>query len=434
MKKVLVITYYWPPSGGSGVQRWMYFCKYLSEFGYDPIVVTVDPKKASYKLIDERFLDEVKSVEVHRTRTVELLKFYSWLTTGNSRKGIPHGDVNHDKKGVVYKLSAYIRGNYFVPDARVGWNRFALRKAQEIIEQNNVEIVITTGPPHSTHLVGLKLKKRHPIKWIADFRDPWSDLYYNKDLMRSKNTIRKDRALEEQVLTKADRVLTIGSKMKELLLKKAPIQEEKVSYVFNGYDSVKMAQIEAEPHGHFEMTFIGTLSPNQPYRSLLETVKLFVSDHPSANVQLCFVGNPHERVQKEFHEELPNFNIRFTGYLGHTESLVIMKSSQLLLNCLADMEHSEVLISGKQMEYISTGNPILCYGNTKGETAIIFSKIPNAKVFEKNEIQESYQFMKMIYDRWLSNDPFVNDTDDVRITENSRIETTRRLSELLNEL
>ncbi len=434
MVKVLVITYYWPPSGGSGVQRWLYFCKYLSDFGFEPVVLTVDPEKASYKYIDENLLDEVASIETYRTNTWELLKTYSLLTTGNRKKGIPHGDVNKNKKGLLYKVSAYVRGNFFIPDARKGWNKFAIKKAREIIKHNDIPVVITTGPPHSTHFIGNELKKELDVRWLADFRDPWTDLYYNKDLMRTKRSNAKDAAMEIQILKNADTVLTIGEKLKELLRSKVSGPHEKFYHIFNGYDARKMSPLKAERHNHFEMTFIGVLSPNQSYRALLESIKLFLTKNDSADVKLCFAGNTHNEVQRAFEEELSGVPMQFHGYVSHEKSLQFMKNSQLLLNCLAEMEHSEILISGKQMEYLATGNPILCFGNEKGESAILFKDFSNAEIFEKNRVHDAYEFIQLVYDRWKQGTPFVNEIDDERILAKSRKETTRELSQLLEKL
>ena len=184
MRKALIITYYWPPSGGSGVQRWMYFAKYLKDFGIDPIVVTVDEKKASYKYIDESFVELVKDIEVNKTGTWEPLKLYSKLTSGDSNAAIPLGFTGESRPTLFQKLSRAIRGNFFIPDSRIGWNCFAFKEAKKVISENKIDVIITTGPPHSAHLVGLKLKKYFDIPWIADFRDPWTGLYYNKFLYR----------------------------------------------------------------------------------------------------------------------------------------------------------------------------------------------------------------------------------------------------------
>jgi glycosyltransferase involved in cell wall biosynthesis len=433
MKKILVITYYWPPSGGSGVQRWMYFCKYLSEFGYEPIVLTVNEKKASYKFRDEQFSEFVKDIRAYRTTTFEPLKLYSLLTTRSTTSGMPHGNVNQNKKGIFFKVSNYIRGNFFIPDARIGWNRHAYRKGKVILQNEDIHAVITTGPPHSTHLIGRRLKRNFNTKWIADFRDPWSEIYYNKDLMRSKNTVRKDLSLESSVLNEADLILTVGQKMKELLWDKVDKLNGKFHHIYNGFDSIKMELTKREEQDFFEITFIGSLSDNQPYKSIIDTIQGFMESRKSdgKNVKLCLAGNIQKQIVKEFRDELTNVEIDFYGYIDHNRSLELMKRSQLLINCLVEMENSQILISGKQMEYIATGNPILSIGNKQGEAANLLSNIVNAKACEKGEITEMINFVRSIYKYWAKNEPLLNKTDNPEIMSMSRYETTRQLAQLL---
>jgi hypothetical protein len=220
-KKILIISYYWPPAGGSGVQRWMYFAKYLKELGYEPIVITVDEKKASYPVVDPSLLRETARIRILKTSTWEPLRWYSFLTSGDSQKGIPQGEVK--TLSLVEKFAAFIRGNYFIPDARKGWVPFALKEARKVLELEDVNHLITTGPPHSTHLVGIELKKQFKVNWWADFRDPWTDIFYNKFLYRTTKSISKDISLEKEVLKKADGIITtVAGKLLEQLRFKAP--------------------------------------------------------------------------------------------------------------------------------------------------------------------------------------------------------------------
>ena len=184
------MTYYWPPSGGSGVQRWMYFAKYLKQQGWIPFVITVDEKYASYRVLDKSLVTDVNDIHVSKTKSIEPLKWYSLLLTGSKKRGIPQGEIK--KNGLLSRFAAFIRGNFFIPDARKGWNAFAGDKAIKLIKKENIKIIITTGPPHSTHLIGNRLKSLFDIKWFADFRDPWTAIFFNKDLYRS-NWAKKKR-------------------------------------------------------------------------------------------------------------------------------------------------------------------------------------------------------------------------------------------------
>ncbi len=434
-KKVLVITYYWPPSGGSGVQRWVYFCKYLKDFGYDPIVLTVDDKSAAYRIKDETLLSQIDTISVFKTKTRDPLKFYSYLISGNKNKVIPSGEVNNSSKGWFNKVATFIRGNFFIPDARKGWNRYAYKKAMELIESEEIQYLITTGPPQSTHLVGRKIKRKLPnIKWIADFRDPWVDIYYNQDLPRMKWAIKKDQSLEKSVLTSADHILSVGSRLSDLLFKKVNVNQERFSHIYNGYDAEVMDAIKIESHDHFEMSFVGTLTRKQSYSAGIEMLKLVVESFQHLDLRFCFAGNIEPEIMEEFENALPSVKFIQKGYISHQKAQRLIKNSQLLFNFLAEMTHSEILISGKQMEYIATGNPILCIGNTKGELAAIMEDIPNGAVFEKTEIPQGAEFIQTIISRWEQKNPFQGDPSDPKITGKSRYETARKLGQLLDTL
>jgi len=178
MQKVLIVTYYWPPGSGAGVQRWLKFSKYLPQYGWEPFILTVDPQYAAYPSIDSTLEKEIPvNVKVFRTKATDWFRIYS-----KNKSKIPTAGFanNYDNsfKGILFR---FLRGNLFIPDPRKGWNRFALRKALEIIEKEGITCIVTTSPPHSTQLIGMKLKRRYPgIRWIADLRDPWTDIYYYK--------------------------------------------------------------------------------------------------------------------------------------------------------------------------------------------------------------------------------------------------------------
>ena len=177
MKKILIITYYWPPSGGAGVQRWLKYSRYLPDNQIQPIVVTVDPQKASYPVIDNSLLYEVpSSVKVHFTDTFEPFEMYRIVSRKNQ---IPFaGFANEGKLTMFKKFVRFIRGNFFIPDARIGWNKYAFAKCCALIEKENIDTILVTSPPQSSQLIGLRLKKKYKLKWIADVRDPWTDIYY----------------------------------------------------------------------------------------------------------------------------------------------------------------------------------------------------------------------------------------------------------------
>ncbi|MFI5142170.1 MAG: hypothetical protein ACHQII_07420, partial [Bacteroidia bacterium] len=230
MKKLLIITYYWPPAGGPGVQRWVKLSKYLSKLGYQCYVVTVDEQHASYPTTDASLQNEIDtSIKVAKTKSFEVLKIFSSLF---KKEKVPYAGIpDKDKMSFVGRFALYVRSNFFIPDARVGWNKYALKACEEIISREKIDVIITTSPPHSTQLIGLALKQKFKnIKWLADLRDPWTDIYYYEKLSHTNASKQKDLGLEKQVLEQADGAITVSADLKRLFLKKSDkIKENKIS-------------------------------------------------------------------------------------------------------------------------------------------------------------------------------------------------------------
>jgi len=392
-EKALVIVYYWPPSGGSGVQRWTYFTRYLEEFGIVPTVVTVDPNYASYPSFDKSLEEKVRHVRVYRTKTMEPLRFYSFLKGGNKQSNIPQGSVGGVKKGVFDKLSLYIRGNFFIPDARVGWNRYAYAKAEELLKTEHFDCIITTGPPHSTHLVGLKLKQRFPVKWLADFRDPWTDIFYNDLFNRTERNKRKDLALELAVLEQADLVLTVGPALRELLIRKIPASPDKVHYIFNGFDAEKLEGLQRSPNKRFTISYIGIIGSNYPYRAFIESLKNCLKQHPEWELTIRLTGRIEQEVIAAF-KELTSVELIISGNVSHREALQTMVNADLLLLILPMNELSKIIVSGKLMEYIACGVPILGIINPESDAAHVIRDYAQGQAFHPDNITGIETFLK----------------------------------------
>jgi glycosyltransferase involved in cell wall biosynthesis len=387
--EILLITYYWPPAGGSGVQRWLYFSKYLSEFGHQITVITVDPKFASYSSIDESLNEHTKGIEVHKTKTFELIRLYSFLKSGNSKKSIPQGNLGGKKKTFLDKFSSFVRANYFIPDARVGWNPYVIKKANELFKKKKFDTVITTGPPHSTHLVGLKLRERYQFKWIADFRDPWTEVYYNDLFKRTKKNQQKDENQELSVLKNCDLVLTIGPSMKKLLAKK--VSADKIEFVYNGFDESLLKNPKRVKNTNFIISYVGTLSANYPYQTLLEAI----SKLEILNLEVQFTGKIDSVIIDEFNK-LTNINFVYNGIKNHQESFNIMFNANVNVLLLPYQRDSQIMITGKVFEYLATGNPILCLGSKESDAVkIIQSESKNSLCCEKEEIDLITSFLNM---------------------------------------
>jgi len=326
MKRVIIISYYFPPSGGAGVQRWTKFVKYLRLFDIEPIVITVDENKASYPFQDTTLLKDIpEGIRVIRTNTSEPFKFYNIL---NKKKEIPHsGFANSGNPSVLQKIFRFIRGNLFIPDARVGWNKYAYKAAKEIILKENINTVITTSPPHSTQLVGLKLKQKFNINWIADLRDPWTDIYYYKELFHLNITKQKDLKYEKTVLENADEIIVVSEDLKRLFNEKSTlIKSNKINVIPNGFDEEDFS-LNNNHNDNFTITYTGTIADNYHVEGFFNAFANFVKNNKAKNIKLRLVGIVSESKKLLISSfNLENY-VEYVSYVKHTESIKYLQKS-----------------------------------------------------------------------------------------------------------
>ncbi len=374
-RKALIITYYWPPAGGPGVQRWLKFVKYLPEFNIEPVVYI--PENPSYPLIDESLLDEISNdVTIVKQSIKEPYKLANLLSKNKSNT-ISKGIIKEQKKqSLIEKFMLYARGNYFIPDARKAWVKPSVAFLSEYIAKENIEVIITTGPPHSLHLIGLQLKKRLGVKWLADFRDPWTSIGYHKQLKLTKASQQKHKALESQVLNTADQIIVTSFKTKEefQLLTKQPIE-----VITNGYDdeSVEVAELDSK----FTLSHIGSLLSGRNPKVLWQVLKDLVNENDdfANSFQLNLVGIVSQELLQSIEFYKLSNNINNMGYLSHKESVVVQKKAQILLLIEIDSEETKGIIPGKLFEYMVSSRPIVALG-PKGsdvETIIVETNTGN---------------------------------------------------------
>ena len=433
MKKILIITYYWPPSGGSGVQRWYYFSQYLPNYKVEPIIITVKEDQASYKFLDSSLVNAVGKIRTERTDTLEPFGLYAKFTGKKSLKeSIPQGFAGESNPSLLQKISRAIRGNLFIPDARIGWNSYAYKRVVEIIKSEKIDLIITTGPPHSTHLIGLKLKKKFGVKWLADFRDPWTEVYYNKLMYRTASADAKDKNLELKVIVNADHVLTVGPGMQKLLASKLSTDfASKFSFIYNGYDAEKFQNLSSnKDESYFLICHLGVLSDNQPVSSLIEAlVNLNEKKQLPADrkLKIRLVGKVSPNIVNEFKKHASIYELDLIEYVSHTEAIQFMLNADLLLNSLAETDQSALLISGKLMEYIAAKKPVLCLGNESGDAAALLNSTGVGKVIDRKNVNVIEDFLKSIF----AYEFIVPNAD---INQYSRKETAKQLAALINQI
>lgn len=426
MKKVLILTYYWPPSAGAGVQRWLKMSDYLLNENYQPIVITVDPKKASYPKTDEGLISEVSDkIEVHHTDSFEPLNIYK---KGVGKEKVPFGgfsNVNTDT--TVSKISRWVRGNFFIPDIRKGWNKYAFKKADEIISNQNIDVIITSGPPHSTHLIGLKLKEKHHIKWIADFRDPWTDIYYYDQFLHTAYAKKIDKALEMQVLESADKVLAVCDSNLNLFKSKLPEgDQQKVHLIMNGFDEKDFLENpDCAPHNHLEIVYTGTMAETYNFLPVLKAFKTLNFDW-----RLSIAGTLAPSLWESIEDLKISDRINYIGYVSHQQSLELLKCGDVLLHITPDLKDVPPGTSGKLFEYFGSGKAILNIGPLDGDPAILIEKADNGKTFTRDMPHEIAAFLKQVFE----NPQMFRKDNNSDISKYSRREMTNSLITIIESL
>jgi len=378
MEKVLIVTYYWPPGSGAGVQRWLKFSKYLTKLGWEPVLLTVDPDFAVYSAIDHSLNNEIPAnLTVYKTRARDYFRLYK-----RDKTKIPSaGFAVDEEKGFVSHITRVIRGNFFIPDPRRGWNRYAFKKACEIIETRKIDLVITTSPPHSTQLIGMKLKKKYQgIRWIADLRDPWTDIYYYEKFYPTFLSRRIDSAYEKSVLKSADKIITVGKSLKELFSSKIPGIEEKIEVISNGYDEEDFSALIASKPDVFTISYVGTLSGSYPVNGLLKALKSLSEE--GINFRLRFTGVVSPEYKELLSSATGASSIEFIPYTDHLTAIRNMLNASVLLLIIPDHLSSRSIITGKLFEYLASGKPIICLGPVDGDAAKILEETGHGKTFD----------------------------------------------------
>lgn len=374
--KVLIITYYWPPAGGPGVQRWLKFVKYLPDFGIEPIVYI--PENPTYPLVDEGLLAEVNpNVTILRQRITEP---YAWASafSKSSTKKISSGIIpNKKKQSFLQRIMLWVRGNLFIPDARVLWVKPSVNYLSKYIKENGIETIITTGPPHSLHLIGLRLKELHDIKWIADFRDPWTTIGYHKALKLSVSAAKKHKDLEKQVLNTADSVLvtspTTKTEFQQLTMKP-------INVITNGYDTETVAKQPLDEK--FTLAHIGSFLSERNPQMLWKALAELLEEEPEFNkhFKLKLIGAVSSEVLESIEKAGLSSYVNNIGYIPHSEAIAEQRKSQVLLMVEIDSPDTKCIIPGKLFEYMVSERPILAIGPEGADFAAIIQST-NTGVF-----------------------------------------------------
>ena len=423
MNKVLIITYYWPPSGGSGVQRWLKFSKYLPQNGWKPIIYT--PISPSFDIEDKDLLNDIQNdVEVWKTSIWEP---YSLRDKLFGRSENSNAGIIQDKSSLKNKIFNWIRGNLFIPDPKIYWVKPSIKYLSKKLKEEGVTHIVSTGPPHSMHLIALGLKKKNPkLKWIADFRDPWSELDLLDEFNLSRRSRIKYQKLEREVLDNSDVCLTVSETWVDSFKR---LGSKNVKLITNGFDEDDFNVLKKESDtfviGHF-----GLLNHLRNPKNLWKTLNEICDENPEFNekLEIRISGNVDTEVLQSITQYFHlKGKLRVLGYLSHKEVLNEYNNSSILLLLLFNSESGKGNYPGKIFEYFASQRYILAFGPNNSDTQNLMKKIHIGHYFT----YENKNLKEKILDLFNESSK-VNTSDDIH--EFTRKNLTKKLSDLLNEI
>ncbi len=432
MKKVLVITYYWPPSGGAGVQRWLKFVKYLKEFGWEPVVYT--PENPEAPAIDRSLEKDIpKGITVLKTKIWEPYTTYKRFVGRKKEDRIKAGFLSEKKKpGLSEKIAVWIRGNFFIPDARKFWIKPSIKYLTNWLKEHPVDAMVSTGPPHSMHLIALGLKKKLNIPWLADFRDPWTNIDFYDKLMLSSFADNKHKRMELSVLKAADKLVTVSWNW-ALDFKK--LGAEKIDVITNGFDPDDFKNIKYNPTQKFTFVHIGSMNKDRNPHVLWEALHelLTVESSLSHDLKILFIGQTDYSVFESIEKFALSEYIEKTDYKPHDELMNSAANASVLLLPLNNTRNVKGIIPGKVFEYLALKRPVLCIGSNLGDSAKIIKECHAGFVIDFNDKVTMKKCIQDLYERFKSDNLYLDDDDEI-INQFSRKNLTKKIAGLLDEM
>ncbi len=432
MKKVLIITYYWPPSGGAGVQRWLKFVKYLREFGWEPVVYT--PENPEVPAIDHSLEKDIpEGITVLRTKVWEPYSAYKRFVGRKKDDSIKAGFLSEKKKaGLTEKIAVWIRGNFFIPDARKFWIKPSIKYLTNYLKEHPVDAIVSTGPPHSMHLIALGIKKKLNIPWLADFRDPWTNIDFYDKLMLSDFADKKHKRMELSVLKAADKLVTVSWNW-ALDFKK--LGAKKIDVITNGFDPDDFNNIKFNPPQKFTMVHIGSMNRDRNPHVLWEALNELLTEEPSLlhDLKIVFIGQTDYSVFESIEKFGLSEYVEKTDYKPHDELMNSAANASVLLLPLNNTPNVKGIIPGKIFEYLALKRPVLCIGSNLGDSAKIIKECHAGFVIDFNDKVTMKTCIRDLYERYKSDNLYLDEDDEI-INQFSRKNLTKKIAGLLDEM
>lgn len=428
--KVLIITYYWPPAGGGGVQRWLKFTKYLREFGIEPVIFTVRDGESPVE--DHSLASEIPSgVRIIRRPIWEPYGFYKKLIGKKKEDKVYSGFIQEKKKaGWQQKLSVFIRGNFFIPDARMFWIRPSVKFLRTWLEDNSIDCIISTGPPHSTHRIAFNVTRKFDIPWIADFRDPWTNIDFYHQLKLTRWADARHRNMELQVLKSATEVVTVSQSWAEDFKK---IHPRALHVINNGFDPEDFNGVSTNYPKKFSILHAGSMNADRNPGVLWEVLADLVKKVPgfSSDLQIRLIGNVDISILEDIKVHGLDSYKQQVAFLAHKEIPAQMASSAILLLPINNTPNVGGVIPGKLYEYLGAKRPILCVGPASNNSAQIVLETNGGAQVDYSDREKMKQQLLTWYGQFKQG---VLSVDSSGIDKYSRKQLAGKFSELIKSI
>jgi hypothetical protein len=396
-KKVLIITYYWPPSGGSPVLRWLKFVKYLHEFGWTSTIYT--PGNPEPQAIDESLLTEIpEQTSVIKRKIFEPYSIFKLFTGKKNEKGLATSFISEKKAGFFSYVAIWIRGNFFIPDARKFWIKPSIAFLSDYLRDNPHDLIISTGPPHSMHLIAWGVKKKSGIPWLADFRDPWTNIDFYKDLNLTYWADRRHHTLEKRVITEADSIVTVSPTLTKEFIEAGA---RSAFTITNGFDEVRET-VPPKTDSLFSILHVGSLPASRNPVTLWKSLQIMMESKPDFKNSLSIelIGNVDYSILQSLEKYgLSDFVIR-KPHLPHSEALERMLSARLLLLVVNNTQNAKGILTNKFFEYLAARRPIIAIGPTDGDVAEILKESMAGRILDFNDEEGTISYLDELHTKY----------------------------------
>ena len=436
MKRVLIISYYWPPTGGSGVQRWVKFAKYLPQEGWQPVIYT--PENPEQLAVDASLEAEVPAeAEIVKTRIIEPYELYRKFLrkSGHGEAAVEVNPVNAQNKSLLQKAAMWVRGNLFRPDPRCLWIGPSVRFLKNYLKDHPVDLIVSTGPPQSMHMIGRRLSLETGLPWIADFRDPWTKIFYFKHLAMMPSTMKWHQRMEKKVLDDASAVVAVSPLVQQDF---QAMTQTSVELITNGFDECDFPEGRCEdafggPDKDFVITHTGLFAADGNPTILWKVLadKCRADENFGKHLKIRLVGKTDSQITDSLEAVGLSDNVINLGYQPHAVAVEEQRTASLLILPLRKEPEYKAVLPGKLFEYLASWRPVLGIGQTDGAMSIILNTTKTGLVLDWNDEASLARFIELCWQRHLRGELTVEDAD---LTQFTRKELTHRMAALFDRV